>query len=158
MKVPPNIFEEIKCDNRPFQEERIESLRTNKEARLLAKEQKRLQTYYRLYKGNITKYEALKRNIPNVYYRARLCASFPALIDIREDGKLLKLTKSEQEVYIVKHPEVGIKHQITGTNSDPYFKNLNMIVKSSSKLTKIIEKLEEFKNFIDSEGKKARQI
>ena len=109
MKVPPNIFEEIKCDNGPFWEERIESLRADEEARLLAKEQKRRQTYYRLHKSNITKYEALKRNIANVYYRARLCASFPALMDIREDGEPLKLTESEWEVHIVKHPEVGIK-------------------------------------------------
>jgi len=156
MKVPPNIFEEIKCDNGPFWEERIESLRADEEARLLAKEQKRRQTYHRLHKGNMTKYEALKRNIPNAYYRARLCASFPALMDIREDGEPLKLTESEWEVHIVKHPEVGIKRWIAGTDSDPYFKNLDMIVKSSSKLTKIAEKLEEFKNFIDSEGKKVR--
>ncbi|KAF7856816.1 hypothetical protein EAF04_009579 [Stromatinia cepivora] len=148
--VPRNLYSDIKCDNGPYWTPRVDSLGREESKRLEKREKIRRAKY-----GHLNGYKPLDKTNVNIYYRSRLCASFPYLLELTDDdGISLKLTEGEWvEKTTGKNPEWKQE-----TDTDPYFKHLEEIVASSGKLREIEKKINKYKDFIDAENKLARQI
>jgi hypothetical protein len=151
--VPKSLFRTIECDHAPDWTERIETLKEDEDMRLDLREIKRREAYSAQNKGNMAQYSPLQRNRPNMYGFARLCASFPYLMDLRHDGRRLRLTQSEWQDRVfyekVWKPE---------TSTDPYYNDLDKIIASSGKLKELGKLIERWDKVLDKEKKPARQI
>ncbi|KAK6591796.1 hypothetical protein H4I95_12038 [Botrytis cinerea] len=152
--VPRNLYSNIKCNNGSYWTSRVDSLGQEESKRLERRENIR-RARYQARHGHLKGYESLDKTNVNIYYRFRLCASFPKLMDLTDDeGIPLKLTEGEWVVKSTgKDPEWKQE-----TDTDPYFNNLKEIVASSGKLRGIEKKINKYKYFRDAEKKLARQV
>ncbi|ESZ92640.1 hypothetical protein SBOR_6974 [Sclerotinia borealis F-4128] len=152
--IPRNLYSDIKCDNGPDWTLRVDSLDQEESERLKTREKKR-QARYQTIHGHLIGDKPLDKTNVNIYYRSRLCASFPYLMELTDENDVpLKLTEREWiENTTGKKPEWKQE-----TDTDPYFKHLKKIVASSGKLCEMKKKINKYKNFIDAENKLARQI
>jgi hypothetical protein len=156
--VPPNLYSDIICDHGDYWNQRVTRLADEEKARFDRREKRRKDEYAKNHRGSLVGYVPLQKNNINTYYRSRLCASFPALMDLQDnEGKPLRLTEREWEDHTSKRKE-GVENWAEGTSSDPYFANLAKIAGSSGKLREIQKKLDYWKDIIDAERKPARQI
>jgi hypothetical protein len=157
VKVPQNKLITLRCDNGDWTA-RVEGLREQEDARLQAKERRRKALYVGEHRGSEAGYEPLKRNAASSYYRARLCASLPALMELNnQDGELLKLTEGEWLDHQAKNSS-EFTYWKPETESDPYFRNLDDIVNSSAKLREIGKIITQLKDVRDAEKKPCRQV
>lgn len=148
--VPRNLYSDIKCDNGPYWTPRVDSLGQEESKRLEKREKIRRAKY-----GHLKDYKPLDKTNVNIYYRSRLCASFPYLMELTDDdGIPLKLTEAE---WVEKTTGKNWEWK-QETDTDPYFKHLKEIVASSGKLREIEKKINKYKHFTDAEEKLARQI
>jgi hypothetical protein len=157
VEVPRNELITIRCDNEDWTP-RVEGLREQEETRLQAKETRRKALYRKDHGGSEAGYVPLKRNTASSYYRARLCASLPFLMELTdEDGELLKLTEGEWVDHQAKNSSESTYWR-PETESDPYFRNLSHIVESSGKLKEIGKIIEKLEHVLDAENKPCRQV
>jgi hypothetical protein len=157
VKVPRNELITISCDNGVEWTLRVERLREEEEALLLQREQKRRAQYRKENRGSETGYEPLKRHTASSYYRARLCASLPFLMDLGENGVPYKLTEGEWKAH-QNQKSLDMTYWEPETPADPYFANLQAIVNSSGKLKEIGQIIKQLEHVKDAEGKPCRQI
>jgi hypothetical protein len=150
--VPPAEFRTIYCEHKePYQSQANDIGRVQQEA-FEQKEATRKATYKRQ-RGNLEGYTPLSKTNVNTYYRSRVCATFPALASLTDkNGELLKLTYEEWD------EKIKTKEWKAGTASDPYFTNLDAIVKSSGKLVEVAKMLDKFDTTVDGENKPTRHI
>jgi hypothetical protein len=157
VKVPKNVYKEIVCvhpEAWAADSNRIHEIETN---RLKEREKLRAREYLQKH-GTYRGYVPLSKSNVSLYYRSRLCASFPFLQNVvHHDGTSLRLTESEWIQHL--HGAKGVtKWKSTQPNHDPYYDNLVHIVQSSGKLVEIGKILDQFQETIDGEGKPARLI
>ncbi|KAE8440337.1 hypothetical protein EG329_008565 [Mollisiaceae sp. DMI_Dod_QoI] len=153
--VPKNMYSDVECDNGSFWNEKVDSLGHAEALKLEEREKKRKNKYVQK-NGSLNGYKPLDKTNDNVYYRSRLCASFPYLMELRyPDGSPLQLTEHEW-LYNTRGGDDA--KWVPETKSDPYYANLQRIVESSGKLRAIKAKLKKYMKFKDGEGKLARQI
>jgi hypothetical protein len=150
--VPKSIFRTIECENDPDWAKRIEALKEDEDQRLNRQEKQRRQTYADQNGNDMRQYVPLQRNRPSMYITARLCASFPYLMQLRHGGQRLTLTQTEWQRHVRDKLWKG------ETSTDPYFSNLQDIVKSSGKLKELGKLLDYWERREDGEKKLARQI
>jgi hypothetical protein len=160
---PTNRFKQFECDNGPEWNARVEKLRADEDARIKAQEDQRFREWRRRHPTwPLSDYEPLKKNRPNAYFRARICATFPALMDLTdENGMPLRLTEQEVQERTSKNPPNDATRWELETDSDPYFTNLDQIIASSGKINGpggVFNQITQWKDKIDAEGKQVRQI
>jgi hypothetical protein len=160
VKAPPNYFKEYVCKHTPEWESRLNQLAQEEEDRLDEQDRTRKAAYYKRH-GHTRSWEPMKRNNQNNYYRARVCSIFPALMDLRDENdnplgftieEWLEHTRSKG----TKHGDV--ERWVPGTDSDPYFANLEKICESSGKLKEIKRKMDDFDKRADFNGNKPSHI
>jgi hypothetical protein len=160
--VPINVVDFPEVENEPDWAAKIERLAADLLAERTSENQRRRLAWVKSHRGSDVGYTALPKNPGwQVYYRSRLAASFPALLDLTdENGDALNLTEAEWINRTKANPDDGVQRWEPGTASDPYFANLNAIVGSSAKLAWISEKMDRFDDprERDAEGKVPRQI
>jgi len=159
VRVPRNKFEDFECDNGPIWAPRLLTLGEAERKIFQAKEEKRQRRWLENH-ASLANYVPLDKTNINIYYRSRVCASFPALIDLKdENGIPLRLSEGEWIEKTKENRKSGLGAAwVPETHSDPYFRNLKAIVRSSAKLKKIHEKIKEFEGFKDGEEKEPRHI
>lgn len=157
VRVPENLYLEQRCTH-PDTWRKASNLIYESEAQnFQLRNAKRLQLYTEKH-GSGEGYIPLSNTSANLYYRSRLCASFPYLQHlVDEQNSPLRLTESEW----MRHKN-GVdnakKWKARTAGHDPYYDNLERIVESSGKLTEIKKIVKEFSAFRDGENKLARSI
>jgi len=154
--IPENVLVDVRCKLAGDWELRLAQQKNEEDRRIQEREAKRRERYRRQHSGNMSNYQALQQNRPSSYYRARLCASFPYLMNLTgQDGQPLKLTEKE---WVEKTSGGNDAEWVAGTESDPYFAARAQIFASSAKLSQIGRIWRRFKNTRDAEGELARLI
>jgi hypothetical protein len=165
MKIPACEYKEVKCDNgvnwndkiRSTQFNEIEHFKDQKREHYIAYQAKREKARD---KSKFPEYVPLKNDNKLLYWRSRVYASFPALMDLKdENGRPYRLTKKEFEAHVKGSDTEG--NPVTQWNleeDDPFFLNKEAIFASSGKLQEMEKIMKKFKNFKDGEGKLARII
>lgn len=153
VKVPTCLFKTIFCEHTEANQLQADGIALTQQKAFEKKEETRRSKYLSVHHGDLQGYTPLSKTNVNTFYRSRVCATFPALVNLRDtDGNFLKLTNDE---WIEK---VTSKAWRPGTNSDPYFSNLDAIVKSSGKIIEIGKMLDSFDKRLDGERKPCRHI
>jgi hypothetical protein len=161
VKTPLASYRELLCLN-PAWAERLATQKQTEDDRLRKKEAKRRENWGNTHRGNFTNYTPLQTNLPGSYYRARLCASIPGLMDLQyADQTPFKLTEGEWQMRTAKKSrddDPRTVKWVQGTASDPYTANIDMLSESSSKLQTIGQLIQRFQHHIDQEKRPCRQI
>jgi hypothetical protein len=153
VKVPTCLFRTIFCEHTEANQLKADQIAMTQQKAFEKKEETRRLKYLSVHHGDLQSYTPLSKTNVNTFYRSRVCATFPALVNLQDtDGNFLKLTNDE---WIEK---VTSKAWRPGTNSDPYFSNLDAIVKSSGKIIEIRKMLDDFNKRLDGEHKRCRHI
>lgn len=156
VRIPENVLVHVKCQLTAEWECRLAQQKVEEDRRIQEQENRRQKRYRLQHSGNMSRYQPLQQNRPSSYYRARLCASFPYLMDLTDqEGHLLKLTEKE---WIDKTSGGPKAEWQAGTNSDPYFAACAKIFDSSAKLREIGQIWHKFKGIQDAEKQPARLI
>ena len=151
--VPACWFQTISCTHAEADQARANAVGTIQQADFDRREAHRQALYRAQHAGGLQGYTPLSKRNVNMFYRSRVCASFPGLADLlTDDGEPLKLTLAEW----IENVDNGTWKP--GTTSDPYYANFAMIVASSGKLTEIAKMLDGFDTRVDGEGKPCRHI
>lgn len=151
--VPKNYFSGIECDNGPEWALLVDNLADQERQSFEERELAHQQAYKKKHRGSLVGYTPLNRNADNVYYRSRVCASFPFLMTLKDkNGQPLKLSQREWD------ENVKSRKWMPRMASDPYFANIKEIVASSSKLKELKMMMSKYEHSIDAEGKLVRQI
>jgi hypothetical protein len=104
-------------------------------------------------------YQPLKKNLPNAFYKTRICASLPACMDLAfEDGTPLRLTALEWQQQTTTRNNGGAPLWTQGTSTDPYWQNREQIFASSGKLRRIRKLYNKTIQQKDAEGKSPRLV
>ncbi|OBT59875.1 hypothetical protein VE03_10657 [Pseudogymnoascus sp. 23342-1-I1] len=150
VELPPNMYSEISCLHSNEWNARLHRHKEEEDAEHVRKEAHRRYEYVKQ-NGNAKNYVPLQKEGVNFHYRSRLCASFPYLLDLSyESGDQLKLTEAEWKL--------NNKNAIWSEDADIYRSNIESIAKSSGKLAKIKEKINEWRHQIDGNRHPARMI
>lgn len=159
VKAPVVKHAQIKCRNSKEWSTRVNALGEDEKKKLQEREQKR-KAEYRARHGSLANYQSLDTANINIYYRSRVCASFPALMDlVDEDMQPLRLSESEWIEKTTKNNKTGREVSwYPETELDPYYANLDKIVASSGKLRQLHKKMDDFDKFLDAEDRPCRQI
>lgn len=153
VKLPECRFAVRMCAHDPEWTTRLSQQKQVEDEAMAKREAKRRATYYHKHRGNMTNYLPLAQQQANTYYRSRLYASFPALLDIKDhSGQHLALTEAEW----LENTRSG--HWEAGTATDPYYHNREKIFASSGKLTEVQKIWTRFSSVIDAERRPARLI
>jgi hypothetical protein len=154
--IPQNVLANVECQLRGQWQLRLAQQKIEEDQRIREREQKRQDRYRHQHHGDMSGYQAAQHNRPSSYYRARLCASFPFLMDLRDkDGHPLKLTEQE---WLERTRGGPAAEWVRETESDPYFAARKQIFNSSAKLTEIGCIWDKFRHTRDAEGELARLI
>jgi hypothetical protein len=151
IKLLPNWYKEISCDYSQAWTSRLKDLKAQEDARYDQRESKRRADYIKK-GGNVHSYVPLKREGITLHYRARLFASFPALMDVDDHGEKMSFTQDEW----VQNHRSGRWDSTNG--SDPYSKHIEAISESSGKLRAIRTVIEAWDGKKDGEGLPPRMI
>ena len=153
VREPRNVYCDVWAQLDAEWEARLAQQKTEEDQRVQKQEAKRRQRYSQQHRGNMTGYQPLLRTRANLYYRARLYASFPALMDLTdEDGDPLRLTEEEwsdkrtQQIWTM------------GTETDPYFRERHQIFASSAKLRELRRIWQDWEHRRDAYQQPARLI
>jgi hypothetical protein len=150
VELPPCFYAEIKCKHPAEWNARLEQDKQEEDRRYEERERARRRDYLAK-NGSNRNYVPLVHEGVTFHYRSRLYASFPFLMDIStREGEELKFTEAEW----IDRRRAG---QWKGVD-EPYRKYIHEIARSSGKLAKIKEKIEEWDTIIDGEGLPARLI
>ena len=143
---PEHLRQEVPCDHGSYWTDRLAEQKRTEDILWKEKEEKRRANYRKAHKGSEEGYVPLKNDAPNAHYRSRLCASFPKLMDFKDEkGKALTLTQQE---FKANTKDGGI----WANDKDPYYTEINEIVASSGKLQEVGRIIKKYRNFIDAEG------
>jgi hypothetical protein len=158
VKAPKSVFKIWQCKHEDKWAKKANDISIDEIRQYEKKEAKRRREYEK--KGLRAEYKPLNKHNLNSYYRSRVIASFPFLADLKdENGDYLKLTAAEWQAH--QEGKNGAKKWISGTDSDPYSKNLDQICASSGKITrykKILQAFSPRKFGLDAEGKPTRHV
>ena len=150
LKLPPNYYEEVACIHPDEWTAKLDQDRQEEDRKYALSEATRRRDHIAKY-GNDKDYTPSVNEGVAFHYRSRLYASFPFLIDMREqNGESLRFTESEWKEKAKEDTWVDDK--------EPYYKYIHQIAASSGKLTMIKKKIDEWDEFIDGEGLPARLI
>lgn len=146
--LPPNVYSEVACTHSAPWTERLLLHKQQEDDDYARRENQRRKDHVRTH-GSDKNYTPLVREGVTFHYRSRLFASFPYLMDLtQESGEPLRFTEAEWK---------GNRKNWEGTK-EPYMKHIREIAASSGKLKRIGEKIQEWSDKIDGEGKPARLI
>jgi len=155
VKVPECRHKDWACKNPPEWTEKVDKLAVDERLAMNEREAKRRKEWAKAHRGDMSKYKPLDQNFINAYYRSRVCASFPALMLLKDEKTNEPLRLSEAE-WLEKTKSGEWKAGKKGF--DPYFDNLSEIIASSGKIAMLESRINFFKGFRDAEGKPPRQI
>jgi hypothetical protein len=148
VEVPKSKYDDIMCKHSDNWQSRLADQKSQEDAEKAVKEAEHRARWIRRYKTD-TNYKPMA---PSNYYRSRLYASFPALMDIKDsDDNTLRLTAKEWE-------EKTKNGEWVQEDTDPFFLDIKAISQSSAKLSAIHQKINAFKNKTDSKDRPCRMI
>lgn len=151
-KTPPNYIEWLECDHGAVWTKRLAEQKIAEDTEWDAQNTERKQSWLAKNR-NKTAADFQSTRPMHSYIRTRICASFPALMDLKhENGERLALTAHELE----EKTKDGTWR--LGTKSDPYRANIRRIFDSSAKLKAMALKIRKHQDQKDTKGGAMRLI